>query len=436
MIMTRTLPTKVPGFRHVRSSDDIHEYEMLSNGLKVLLMEDHSAPVATFMVTYLVGSRNEAIGHTGATHLLEHLMFKGSKNFDKKKYAGFWNTIESTGAMVNATTWFDRTNYFELLPVEHLETAISLEADRMRNALLRKEDKDSEMTVVRNEFERGENDPFEALDKQMWAIAYQAHPYHHSTIGWRSDIENVSIDRLKEFYDTFYWPNNAVVSVIGDIDAPKTLGMVKKHFGKHKKAPHEIPQVYTKEPKQEGQRRVVVRRTGQSAIVGIGHKVPSGLHPDSHALQVFSHILGSGKTGRLHRLLVDKGLATDVQVIDSLFRDEGLFTAYVHLTPGTSLEKVEKVVFDEYERIKKDGVTAAEVKKAQESFSAALAFSRDGSYAIARNLNEAIAAGDWTSYTTLKAKITAVTPDLVRQAAVKYFIDDQSTVGYFIPLTK
>jgi zinc protease len=432
--MTKLPPKKVPGYRYIKSSDNIHEYEMVSNGLKVLVMEEHSAPVATFMVTYLVGSRNEAIGHTGATHLLEHLMFKGSKSFDKKKHTGFWNMIESTGAMVNATTWFDRTNYFELLPVEHLEKAMALEADRMRNALLRKEDKDAEMTVVRNEFERGENDPGEALDKQIWSIAYQAHPYHHSTIGWRSDIENVSIERLQEFYDTFYWPNNAVATIIGDIDIAKTLAMAKKYFGKYKKSPHPIPQVYTQEPKQEGQRRVVVRRTGQATIVGIAHKSPTGLHADSYPLKVFSHILGSGKTSRLHRLLVDKGLATELQVMDHLFHDEGLFITYVHLTPGTSPDEVEKIVMDEYERIKKDGVTAAEVKKAQESFAAALAFSRDGAYAIAGNLNEAIATGDWTLYTTFKSKIAKVTPLQVQAIVKKYFVDNQSTVGHFIPI--
>ncbi|HBN45721.1 MAG TPA: insulinase family protein, partial [Candidatus Marinimicrobia bacterium] len=173
--------SRMNGFEYIQSSGGIDEYKMSANGLTILLMEDHSAPVVTFMVTYHVGSRNEAIGHTGSTHLLEHLMFKGSRSFNKKRNTAIWTVLQNVGARINATTWLDRTNYFELLPSEHLETAIAIEADRMRNAFLRDEDRQPEMTVVRNEFERGENDPFDALDKNIWATAYQAHPYHHST---------------------------------------------------------------------------------------------------------------------------------------------------------------------------------------------------------------------------------------------------------------
>ena len=178
-------------FNQVKESGGITEYQHKKNGLTVLFLENHNAPVITFMVTYRVGSRNEAIGHTGSTHLLEHLMFKGSEQFNKEEGTAIWNVLQDVGAMINATTWFDRTNYFELLPKKHLQQAVKIEADRMRSAFIRDDDRKSEMTVVRNEFERGENDPWEALDKNIWATAYQAHPYHHSTIGWRSDIENV-----------------------------------------------------------------------------------------------------------------------------------------------------------------------------------------------------------------------------------------------------
>ena len=203
-------------YSKIKSSGGISEYLLKTNGLTVLLLEEHSAPVVTFMVTYLVGSRNEALGHTGATHLLEHLMFKGSRNYNKDSGDTIWTLLQNVGARLNATTWLDRTNYFELLPKEHLESAMAVEADRMRYALLRDSDRQPEMTVVRNEFERGENDPWESLEKSMWATAYQAHPYHHSTIGWQSDIEGVSTERLRQFYETYYWPNNATVTVIGD----------------------------------------------------------------------------------------------------------------------------------------------------------------------------------------------------------------------------
>lgn len=272
--MVKKKACMVEGFEFIKESGGIKEYRLIGNGLTVLSMEDHSAPVVTFMVTYRVGSRNEAIGHTGATHLLEHLMFKGSMNYSKDNSKTIWKVLQDVGAVLNATTWFDRTNYFELLPSEHLEKAISIEADRMRHALLRDEDRQPEMTVVRNEFERGENDPFEVLDKNIWATAYQAHPYHHATIGWRSDIENVSTERLKQFYDTFYWPNNATVSVIGDAEEEASLDLVMKHFGSIGRPKHPVPDMYTAEPKQEGQRRVVLKRAGEVPIIGVAHKSP------------------------------------------------------------------------------------------------------------------------------------------------------------------
>jgi zinc protease len=215
------------GITFVRSIEAIHEYRLERNGLQILLAPDPTAPVAGVMVTYRVGSRNEAIGFTGATHLLEHLMFKGSDNFNKAKGNTIWEILETKGALVNATTWNDRTNYYEVVPREYVPTALALEADRMRRAHLSEADRTSEMPVVRNEFERGENYPTEALDKQLWALAYEAHPYHHSTIGWRSDIERVPIERLKKFYDDFYHPDNATVSVVGGFDEAETLGARK-----------------------------------------------------------------------------------------------------------------------------------------------------------------------------------------------------------------
>jgi len=305
-------------------------------------MENHSAPVVTFMVTYHVGSRNEAVGHTGSTHLLEHLMFKGSKKFNKENRTAIWTILQDIGAQINATTWFDRTNYFELLPSEHLETAIAIEADRMRHAFLKDEDRQPEMTVVRNEFERGENDPFDVLDKNIWATAYQAHPYHHSTIGWRSDIENVSTERLQEFYNTYYWPNNATVTIIGDFETEEALKLVNDYFGKHKRSPKEIPEMYTTEPKQEGPRRLSIMRAGETGIVGIAHKTPIGLAEDTYSIQVLSKILGGGKSSRLYRKIVDKGLATGMFMWDFPFKDNGLFITYVFLTPGTDHAEVEK----------------------------------------------------------------------------------------------
>ena len=330
---------KYYGFEFVKESGGIQEYKMISNGLTVLLKEDHSAPVATFMVTYDLGSRNEAIGYTGSTHLLEHLMFKGSRKFNTDKGNSVFQLLQSLGARMNATTWLDRTNYFETVPSEHLETAIEIEADRMRNAYIKEEDRQSEMTVVRNEFERGQNSPFGVLDEHIWAMAYMAHPYHHSTIGWKSDIEGVSIERLKDFYDTFYWPNNATATIVGDFKKEEALNMVRKHFGRIPKSRNEIPEVYTEEPEQEGQRRVILKRAGQQGVVGVAHKTPSATHEDAPAFLVLSSILSSGKNSRFYKKITDKGLTTSVFIWDSLFRDPGLFVVYANLAPGQGTKK-------------------------------------------------------------------------------------------------
>ena len=420
-------------FEQIKSSGDIDEYRLKSNDLRVLMLQDTSTPVATFMVTYHVGSRNEAIGYTGSTHLLEHLMFKGSRNFNKEKGTAIWDELQSIGAQINATTWNDRTNYFEVVPSEHIEKAISIEADRMRFSFLRDEDRQPEMTVVRNEYERGENSPFDVLDKNIWATAYQAHPYHHSTIGWKSDIENVSTERLKEFYDVYYWPNNATVTIIGDFEKDSTLSLIDKYFGEHKKSSHEIPEVYTEEPKQEGPRRVVVRRSGQSGITAIAHKTPPGLDNDMYAIQVLGKILCDGKSSRLYKKIVDKGLATSLFMYDFPFKDNGLFITYAFLTPGTDNQKVEDIIMKEYSDIINNGVDESEIMRAVAQIRATVAFSRDGSYAVASALNEAIAIGDWQFYTTFLEKIKLVTINDITRVAEKYLVEDQSTVGWFIP---
>ncbi|MEO6787275.1 MAG: pitrilysin family protein, partial [Chthoniobacteraceae bacterium] len=287
-------PAKVEGVTSVRTAGPISEYRLDSNGLQILLLPEKSAPVVTFMVTYRVGSRNEVTGTTGATHLLEHLMFKGTEKFDRSKGTGFDQVLERVGAETNATTWLDRTNYFATVPANALPLLIEVEADRMRNLALRESDRRPEMVVVRNEFERGENDPRNALDKELWSSAYIAHPYHHDTIGWLSDIEKVPIEKLRAFYDTFYWPDNATVTVIGDFEPAAALAEIQKRYGAIPKSPHPIPQIYTEEPEQTGPRRVVVKRGGELGVVAIAHKVPQATHADWPPVQVFSAILTAG----------------------------------------------------------------------------------------------------------------------------------------------
>ncbi|MBU0560237.1 MAG: insulinase family protein [Bacteroidetes bacterium] len=421
------------GYTKVKELGGITEYRMDSNGLTVLLMEEHSAPVLTFMVTYRVGSRNEVTGTTGATHILEHLMFKGTEKYNKANGGHIDAKLGNIGAMLNATTWLDRTNYYESIPSDYLELAIDIEADRMRNLFLHEEDKDAEMTVVRNEFERGENSPFSALNKAIWAAAFQAHPYHHSTIGWRSDIENVPIEKLRDFYNTFYWPNNATVTVIGDFLVENALSLIQKYYGAIPSSPHEIPKLYTVEPEQQGPVRVEVNRAGQLGVVGIGHKVPEAKSADSYALSILNYILSEGKTSRLYKSLIDQNLAVNIFNFYFPFHDPSLFVNYAFLAPGVEHSKVEEVLLAELEKIKTEGVTQEEVTRSINQIAAETAYDRDGSFSVASQINEAIAAGDWTMFVTYLENIKKVTPDDVKNVTIKYFTTNSRTTGYFIP---
>jgi zinc protease len=403
--------------------------------LQVLLLPDHSSPTLTFMVTYRVGSRNEVTGTTGATHILEHLMFKGTRQRPNSSPDNVKQLLERTGARYNATTWLDRTNYYENVGSEHLATVIALEADRMRNLSLDDADRQSEMTVVRNEYERGENSPFQALYKEIFHTAFVAHPYHHNTIGHRSDIEKVSIDKLREFYDTFYWPNNATVSLVGDFQPQQALALIQKAFGVYPKSPRPIPTLYTEEPPQDGPRRVTVKRPGQLGLLAIAHKMPQATHPDFAAISLLSAVLSDGKNSRLYKALTDKSLTTSVSGNPGFNADPSLHLLFLPLAPGASHEQVEKIALQEIERIKKDGVSEAELQAAIAKSLASTAFDRDGSFAVAGNLNEAIAAGDWTLYYRVDEAVrTTTVADLLRVARL-YFNEDQSTTGWFVPTT-
>jgi len=432
-LLAADAPPPAEGFTPVRTVGGIMEYKLDANDLSVLLLPQKLAPVTTFMVTYHVGSRNEVTGTTGATHLLEHLMFKGTTQHDRSLGTGYDQILERFGAETNATTWLDRTNYFASVPSNALPELIEVEADRMRNLSLREEDRRPEMTVVRNEFERGENMPITALGKDIWAAAFQAHPYHHDTIGWRSDIERVPIEKLRAFYDTFYWPNNATVTVIGDFDAAQTLANIKKFYGVIPKSPKPFPQLYTEEPEQYGQRRVTMKRGGELGVVAIAHKTPQATHEDLAAIEVCSAILTSGKTSRYYRALTDKNLTIEVSGEPGFTHDPSLHIIWAELNEGVKHEEVERKLFAEIEKLKSSGVTPAEVQTAVAGLLARHAFLRDGSFEQASEINECIAVGDWTLFVTMEDKLKAVTPADVQRVAKKYFVDNHSVVGWFIP---
>ncbi|MDT4955841.1 MAG: zinc protease [Acidobacteriota bacterium] len=440
------------GITFVVEADGIREYK-LANGMKVLLVENRVAPVATIMVLYKVGSRNEAVGYTGSTHLLEHMMFKGTPTFNKEKNTQIAATLQKIGAAFNATTWYDRTNYFETVPSDQLELAIQLEADRMRNSLINDADRQSEMTVVRNELERGQNEPSEVLDEAVYAAAFREHPYHHPTIGWRADVEGVPTSRLKEFYDTFYHPNNATVILVGDFEESETLALMDKHFGAYQGSATPIPEVYTEEPPQQGERRLVIRRAGELALVQMGFHTPGVLgqqnvlsnealaeraanppaENDIYPLIVLSVALSHGITSRLYQSLVETELAVDASSNADQHRDPGLFTLYATVRPGVEPQKVEETILEELRKVSEEGLTEAEVEKARQQIIAQMAYSRDGTFNIAMQMGEAEAIADWRFYKDYEANISRVTTAEIQRVARLYFTEDNRTVGHFIP---
>lgn len=427
-------PVEHAAFAFVQSSGGIEEYRLTANGLQVLLLPEAAAPVVTFMVTYRVGSRNERAGLTGATHLLEHLMFKGTERYNKEAGTSIFPTLQRVGAQINATTWYDRTNYYELLPKEHLGLAVEIEADRMRNARVSDADLASERTVVLNELDRGENDATRKLIHALYATAFFAHPYGHPTIGWRSDVERVTAAGLRHFYDTYYWPDNATVSVIGDFDREAALGLIEEHFGAIPAAPDPFEHHVTEEPPQQGERRVTVRTAGQLGTVMLAFKSAPALDPLADAQDVLATALGAGKSSRLFRALTDRGLTTGVSAFFHRLRDPGLFIVYGALAPDVAHAAVEEAMWAALQTVAEEGITESELQRAKNQLVAYEAFGRDGPYAIASQLNEAIAAGDWTLYTTYLERIERVTLDDVQAAARRTFDRDALTVGYYEPI--
>ena len=420
-------------FTKITEYEGITEYKLNSNDLKVLVVPRRAAPVVAFMVVYRVGSRNEAVGHTGSTHLLEHLMFKGTPTYNKQNGTQIAGVLQKQGAVFNADTWFDRTRYYEMLPSDQLEMAIHLEADRMRNSFISDEDRQSEMTVVRNELERGENDPAGILDERIWAAAFREHPYHHPTIGWRADVEGVPTERLKEFYNVYYHPNNATAIVVGDFDEQTALDLIAQHFNAIPASAHLIPPMYTVEPPQEGENRFVLRRAGQLGVVELGWRTPEGRHSDVSALSVLDHVLSAGVTSRLYQALVETQLALGATSHAYALLDPGLFTLTITLRPGVTHEQVEQVALGEIEKLKTELVTEAELRKAKNIILTHLIYLRDSPFGVVSALGEAEGMADWKDYVDFPNKIEAVTASDIQRVVQQYFVNDARTVGYFVP---
>lgn len=413
----------------VTSVEGITEYR-LANGLRVLLFPDQTKPTLTVNVTYLVGSRHENYGETGMAHLLEHLMFKGTPtNPDLDKQ------FNQRGARSNGTTNFDRTNYFELVQAsdDNLKWAINMEADRMVNSKIARSDLDSEMTVVRNEYERGENSPAGVLYKRMQSVAFDRHNYQNSPIGNRSDIENVKIENLQAFYRLYYQPDNAVVLIAGKFAEPAALKLINDAFGKIPKPTRILPTFWTVEPTQDGERSFSVRRSGNIQYLMLGYKVPSMLHPDSVALTYMMAVLGNSPNGRLHKLLVESGKATGAGAGGSATVDPGLETLIAVVKEGDAIEDVQKIMIDAVENFAATPPTKEEMDRVRILLLNGFEQTLSSPEALGVGMSEVIAAGDWRLFFYFRDRLTKVTAEDVVRVAKLYFKRDNRTVGLFQP---
>ncbi|MBE7543939.1 MAG: insulinase family protein [Bryobacteraceae bacterium] len=421
-----TLP---PGVSKHASVEGITEYR-LANGLRVLLFPDPTKSTVTVNITYMVGSRHEGYGETGMAHLLEHLMFMGSKNHpDIKK------ELSDHGARPNGTTSFDRTNYFETFQAtdENLNWALSMEADRMVNSFIAKKDLDTEMTVVRNEYESGENSPTGVLQKRVLSAMFDWHNYGNVPIGARSDIERVPIERLQAFYRRYYQPDNALLVVAGKIDEPKTLALVHKYFAGIPKPAEKAPATYTVEPVQDGERSVVLRRRGETQALMAGYKVPAGAHAEFPAVMVATRILGDVPSGRLHKALVETKKATSAAMFAYQLREPGMAFLFADLRKEQSLDDVRQTAFKVIDDVKTSKFTQEEVDRIKQQFERNFEQTINNSERVALNLSEWQAMGDWRLFFLSRDRMRKVTPADVQAAAEKYFIESNRTVGVFIP---
>ena len=413
----------------VASVEGVTEYR-LANGLRILLIPDRSIDTITVNVTYLVGSRHEGYGESGMAHLLEHLMFRGTKRFPNIK-ADF----QKHGARYNGTTSFDRTNYFETFTANEKTLAhmLDVEADRMVNASVAKRDLDAEMTVVRNEFESGENSAFSVLRERVAASAYLWHNYGRAIIGARSDIENVPIERLRAFYRHYYQPDNAVLILSGRFDESTALALVHKRFGRIPKPSRTLRHTHTVEPTQDGERSVILRRAGDVQLVSVLYHMPPGSHPEYAAVDVLVSLLNHVPSGRLHKALVEPGLASSVFGTERQAREAGMAYFGATLRQEASIEAARDALLSVLESFARNPATEAEVERARTRLLNDIELTLADSRALTNALSETVALGDWRLFFLHRDRLQRVTPAEVQALASRYLKPANRTLGMFLP---
>jgi zinc protease len=417
----------------VTSVEGITEYR-LANGLRVLLFPDPSRPTTTVNITYLVGSRHESYGETGMAHLLEHMAFKGTlkRHPRPQDVTGLLNEL---GGDFNGSTYYDRTNYNVSFTAsdENLRKALDLEADRMVNSRIAKVDLDTEFSVVRNEFEMGENDPERVTTQRVQAVAFDWHNYGKPTIGARSDIEHVRIERLQAFYRKYYQPDNAVLMVAGRIDPGKTLRMVGELFGPIPRPTRKLEKTYTVEPVQDGERGVVVRRTGGNPLLVALYHICAGSHDDGAPLAILGQVLGDEPSGRLYKALVVPKLATRVGLYPASLQENSFLQVTVELPRDGDPERARSVLLQVLEEFGKQPVTSEEVDRAKVQFQKSIELALSDTKRLCLDLTESIAQGDWRLFFKDRDRIAATAPADVDRVAGNYLRPSNRTLGQYVP---
>jgi zinc protease len=404
----------------------------LPNGLKVILLENHKAPLITFQVWYRVGSRNEAWGNTGLSHVLEHMMFKGTEKVGPEEFS---RIIQENGGNLNAFTSYDNTAYFENLSSDRIQVAIDLESDRMQNLILRQEDFQTErMVVVEERRLRTEDNPQAFLLEQTMATAFQIHPYHWPIIGWMEDLSRLTLEDLKAYYQTYYNPANAFLVVVGDFKKDELLPKIEKAFGSYARGV--VPyQDKVKDPPQVGERRISVKKEAQLPFLVMGYHVPNLRDPDSYVLEVIATILSGGKSSRFYQSLVrEKRLVLSADADHSLLsRDPSLFYISADLLPGKEVAEVEKALDQELERLQKEPVGEKELEKAKNQLEAAFIYGQDSLYYQAMLLAQHEISLDWRAIDSYLPSIREVSAEDIQRVAKRYLVPDNRTIGILVP---
>lgn len=413
----------------------------LANGMRVVLKESRVAPVASFWIFYRVGSRNENSGATGISHWVEHMLFKGTDNFPRGQ---FDKAVARAGGIFNGMTSQDWTTYFETFPSDRIELALQVESDRMANATFDVEETESERTVILSEREGAENNYFWLLHEEVQAAAFQAHSYHHPTIGWKGDLRSLTRDDLYRHYRTYYTPNNAVAVAVGDFDAQEMLTRIDRYFGALPAGP-EVPPVRLSEPEQKAQRRILLRGEDSTGYAMLVFHAPQATHEDFFALVVLDSVLGGAKgmglfgdggnnrSNRLYRALVDTELAVAVASSFQPTLDPSLFSFYITLAPGGDHQAVEDAVWQEIRKIQEDGVRPQELEKAIKQTKAQFVYSSESVtfQAYWLGFSEIVASIEW--FDNWLEQLTAVTSADVQRAARRYFQPHLQTAGWYAP---